>query len=212
MTDTPVLHVVETPSGPARAHLVTPAGARDLVVLGHGAGGGVTAPDLSAARDAALGSGSAVALVEQPWRVAGRRVAEAPDRLDRAWLAVVEDLLRRTASDRLVVGGRSAGARVACRTAGATGAHAVLALAFPLVSPAGRSRESELRGAGAPCLVVQGARDAFGVPDASPGVTVCTVAGADHAFAVRRKDGRTQADALAEVRSVVGAWLAQTLT
>jgi uncharacterized protein len=212
MTDTPVLHLVDTPSGPARAHLAAPHGARDLLVLGHGAGGGIGAPDLSAARDAALDAGLAVALVEQPWRVAGRRVAEAPARLDRAWLAVVDDLLARTAPDRLVVGGRSAGARVACRTAVTAGAHAVLALAFPLVSPAGRSRETELRDARVTCLVVQGSRDAFGIPEPSPGVVVRTVAGADHGFGVRRKDGRSQSDALAEVRAVVGEWLAQTLT
>jgi uncharacterized protein len=214
MTVTPVLHHVGTSAGTARAHLHA-AGARGgLVVLGHGAGGGVDAPDLTAACDAALSRDLAVALVEQPWRVAGRRVAEVPARLDAAWLDVVRHLRGLLPSGRLVVGGRSAGARVACRTAAAVGADAALALAFPLVSPAGRSRDPELRGAGVPCLVVQGARDAFGVPEPSPGVVVHVVDGADHAFAVRRRDGRTREDALQEVRTVVGCWLAsrQTLT
>ncbi len=189
-----------TPSGPARVH-VEGSGGR-LLVLGHGAGGGVDAPDLLAARDAALGLGWAVARVEQPWRVAGRRVAEAPPRLDAAWYAVLAGLDR----DLLVVGGRSAGARVACRTASATGAAAVLALAFPLVAPSGRSRAAELELPEVPVRVVQGERDAFGVPEGA-----VVVRGADHAFAVRRKDGRTAEEVLADVRgAVVG--LLQTLT
>lgn len=180
-----------------------PAG---LVVLGHGAGGGVHAPDLVAAADAARAAGLGVALVEQPWRVAGRRVAEAPPRLDEAWRAVLAHL-RATSSGVLVVGGRSAGARVACRTADDVGADAVLALAFPLVAPSGRSRDAELRAPAVPRLVVQGERDAFGVPPPSAGVQVHVVAGADHAFAVRRRDGRTAADVAAEVRRTVEVWL-----
>lgn len=192
---------LETPSGPARAHVEGALGGR-LLVLGHGAGGGVEAPDLLAARDAALAAGWSVARVEQPWRVAGRRVAEAPVRLDAAWLAVLGALPRT----QLVVGGRSAGARVACRTAGATGASGVLALAFPLVAPSGRSRADELALPSVPVRVVQGARDAFGVPDGAR-----VVSGADHAFAVRRKDGRTAEQVLDEVATAVSDWL-QTLT
>ncbi len=191
---------VPTPVGLARL-VVEGAGTRTLV-LGHGAGGGIDAPDLRAARDAGLECGWTVVRVEQPWRVAGRRVAVAPPRLDEAWLAVCATL-----PGPLAVGGRSAGARVACRTADATGAVAVLALAFPLKPPGtDGDRAPELEQVRVPRLVVQGERDAFGVP---PGATV--VRGADHGFAVRRKDGRTAQDVHDQVRDVVRDWL-QTLT
>ena len=210
MSDTPVSAEVMTPSGPA--HVVrhgSAAGGRGLLVLGHGAGGGQgsAAPDLRAATDAAVSLGWAVDLVEQPWRVAGRRVAEAPPRLDAAWAAVVAELGPHPPRP-LVLGGRSAGARVACRTAAALGADAVLALAFPLTSPRGRSREAELWSPDLPRLVVQGERDPFGVPSPSDGVRVHVVAGADHAFGVRRRDGRTADDVAAELRHVVAGWLA----
>ena len=193
---------VATPRGAARVHVDGSAAA--VLVLGHGAGGGPDAPDLLAARDGALDAGWGVVRVEQPWRVAGRRVAEAPVHLDAAWTAVLAAL---DLPGPLVVGGRSSGARVACRTAAATGARGVLALAFPLVPP-GRevSRAGELLLAAVPLLVVQGSRDPFGVP---PGAHV--VDGADHGFAVRKKDGRTRADVLAEVRRTVAEWL-QTVT
>jgi len=197
---------VPTPVGPARAWTQTRYGAAATLVLGHGAGGGVEAVDLLAVRDAALAAGLTVVRVEQPWRVAGRRVAEAPPRLDAAWLAVVGTL-----AGPLVVGGRSAGARVACRTAGDLGAVAVLALAFPLRTRTA-SRLDELRRPPVPRLVVQGARDAFGAPEAEPGVEVHVVAGADHGFGVRRKDGRAPQHVAAEVQTVVGRWLAQVLT
>lgn len=194
---------VATPEGTARVLLEGGPG-RGTLVLGHGAGGGVDAPDLLAARDAGLASGFRVARVEQPWRVAGRRVAVAPPRLDEAWLAVC-----RTLDSPLVVGGRSAGARVACRTGRELAAVGVLALAFPLQPPGGgSSRLEELLSAQQPLLVVQGGRDAFGVPD---GPEVHVVHGADHVFAVRRRDGRTPQEVLQEVRDAVGAWL-QTLT
>lgn len=199
---------VETPVGVARVHL-TPSPRPDPVgtlVLGHGAGGGVEALDLQAARDAALACGLAVALVEQPWRVTGRRVAEAPARLDVAWTTVVGGL---DVPGPLVLGGRSSGARVACRTATSLSADAVLALAFPLVAPRGRRRDHELAVPAVARLVVQGERDAFGVPVAGPGVEVHVVRGADHAFAVRRRDGRTADEVLGEVREVVTHWLAQ---
>jgi predicted alpha/beta-hydrolase family hydrolase len=208
MSDAPVLRRVTTASGPARVHLTAAGHAAGTLVLGHGAGGGVDAVDLRAAAAAATALGWAVALVEQPWRVAGRRVAEAPSRLDAAWTAVVE---RLPVARPLVLGGRSAGARVACRTAAALSADAVLALAFPLVAPGGRTREEELRAPVVPRLVVQGARDGFGVPEPAPGVAVHVVAGADHAFAVRRRDGRTGGQVADELRDVVGGWL-QTLT
>ena len=207
---------ISTPTGTARAVLEGEPG-RGRLVLGHGAGGGIDAPDLLAARDAALGLGLQVVRVEQPWRVAGRRVAEAPVRLDTAWTAVVAAL--PAARGPLLLGGRSAGARVACRTAGALGADGVLALAFPLRPPGrpDRDREDELRLPPCPRLVVQGQRDAFGVPSPSDGVGVHVVAGADHGFAVRRRDGRTAADVREELERVVRAWLrrvtgGQTLT
>lgn len=206
-----------TPSGPARVRLSGAPGG-PLLLLGHGAGGGSaiwSSADVRAATCAALELGWQVGLVEQPWHVAGRRVAEAPPRLDAAWLAVVAALRTRGVQPALVVGGRSAGARVACRTAGSSGAVAVLALAFPLKPPGrpDRSRARELAVPAVPRLVVQGSRDAFGVPAPEPGVEVHVVAGADHGFAVRRRDGRTAADVEREVREVVCDWLrAQRLT
>jgi hypothetical protein len=205
--DVSTIRVVPTPRGPARVHL--DPGDGGLLALGHGAGGGPDAVDLLAARAAGLDAGLAVARVEQPWRVAGRRVAEAPVHLDTAWLAVLAEL---SIEGPLVLGGRSSGARVACRTASGLAAVGVVALAFPLVPP-GRtaSRAAELALPAVPRLVVQGARDAFGVPEPAPGVTVEVVDGADHAFAVRRADGRTRDEVLAQVRRAVRDWL-QTVT
>ena len=172
-----------TPHGPARAHLSAVDEPRAAVVLGHGAGGGIAARDLVTTRDAACAAGAAVALVEQPYRVAGRRSPAPAKQLDAAWRAVVEQLLSgELAGLPLVAGGRSAGARVACRTAAATGAIAVLCLAFPLQPPsrsaaARPSRLPELDAVEVPTLVVQGARDPFGHPPAGPNRTVVTVPG-----------------------------------
>ncbi|MGY1834862.1 alpha/beta family hydrolase [Blastococcus sp. SYSU DS0510] len=157
---------IGTPHGPARAHL-SDGGSRGTLLLGHGAGGGVESADLQAvARDAAEG-GWRVLLVEQPWRVAGRRIAPAPARLDEGWRAVVAHLAGAGhLAGPLVVGGRSAGARVACRTAAQVGADGVLTLAFPL-HPPGRpekSRAAELTGVTLPVVAVQGETDAFGTP------------------------------------------------
>lgn len=197
---------VPTPVGDARLH-EQGQGPR-VLVLSHGAGGGIDALDLRAATAGARALGWRVVRVEMPWRVAGRRVAEAPARLDLAWRAALEAL----DGELLVVGGRSAGARVACRTARSVSAAAVLALAFPLVPPRGASRLSELQLPDVPRLVVQGERDAFGVPVAEPGLQVHVVAGADHAFAVRRRDGRDAAGVARQISDVVGRWLGQTLT
>ncbi|MGY1725274.1 alpha/beta hydrolase family protein [Blastococcus sp. SYSU DS0533] len=157
---------IDTPHGPARAHL-TDGGSLGTLLLGHGAGGGVESADLVAvARDAAEG-GWRVLRVEQPWRVAGRRIAPAPARLDEGWRAVVAHLSGTGhLTGALVVGGRSAGARVACRTATQVDADGVLTLAFPL-HPPGRpekSRAAELASVTAPVVVVQGETDAFGAP------------------------------------------------
>jgi predicted alpha/beta-hydrolase family hydrolase len=179
---------VETPHGEARVHLHSVERPGAALVLGHGAGGGVSAPDLVAVTDAACAEGVTVALVEQPYRVAGRRSPAPPRQLDVAWSAVVEHLRAGELRGlRLVTGGRSAGARVACRTAEATGAAALLCLAFPLRPPrrAGSaqapSRIEELDAMTVPVLVVQGARDRFGIPPAGSGRTVVEVPG-DHSL------------------------------
>lgn len=180
------------------------------LVLGHGAGGGAHAPDLTALAGALPARGVTVVRLEQPWRVAGRRVAPAPATLDRAWLAAVPQI---ALDGPLVVGGRSAGARVACRTARTLGAVAVLALAFPL-QPPGRpdnSRAHELLGAGVPTLVVQGDRDVFGAAaQFPPGARVVAVPHADHSFAVRKRHGTLTGDqALERVVDAVDAWLTE---
>ena len=196
---------IDTPQGPARVHVHGAADPRAALVLGHGAGGGVASRDLVRATDVALARGMAVALVEQPYRVAGRRSPAPAPRLDAAWTAVVEHLrageLRGLA---LIAGGRSSGARVACRTAGATGAVAVLCLAFPLHPPrratgtAPVSRLGELDAVEVPTLVVQGERDRFGIPPSGALREVALVPG-DHGL-------RTDLDA---VGAAVDAWLAR---
>jgi len=167
---------IETPHGPARAHVRPADDPRGLHVLGHGAGGGVQARDLVAAAGAALAEDFSVVLVEQPYRVAGRKSPAPAAQLDAAWTAVVEHL---APTGVLVTGGRSAGARVACRTAAATGAAGVLCLAFP-VHPPGKpekSRLSELDDVSVPVLVVQGMSDPFGMPPEAARRTVVTVPG-----------------------------------
>jgi uncharacterized protein len=194
---------IATPHGPAHVHLHPVGEPRAALVLGHGAGGGVTSGDLVAAADAARSEDVAVALVEQPYRVAGRRSPAPARQLDAAWVAVVDHLVAdELRALPLLVGGRSAGARVACRTAGATGAAAVLCLAFPLRPPrrssaaAAQSRLPELDAVTVPTLVVQGARDPFGIPPAAPGRTVVQVPG-DHSL-------RTDLEAVA---AAVRGWL-----
>lgn len=193
-------HDVATTLGPARLHADGQGGV--TLVLGHGAGGGVHAPDLLAVTEAALSVGLTVVRVEQPWRVAGRQVAGPKGQLDQAWLEVCAGL-----PGPLIVGGRSAGARVACRTATRVGARAVLCLAFPLRPPAGGvSRAHELALPVVPVLVVQGGRDRFGVPDGA-----AVVAAADHQFAVRRADLRTAAQVHHDIVRLVTPWLAAAL-
>ena len=199
---------VDTPHGEAQVQLHNADHATALLVLGHGAAGGVESPDLKAVTGVAGSEGVSVALVEQPYRVAGRRSPAPARQLDAAWTAVVERL--RAAEARglpLVAGGRSLGARVACRTAGATGAVAVLCLAFPLQPPARKggtqppSRLAELDDVKVPTLVVQGDRDRFGIPPAAANRTVVQVAG-DHGL---KKD-------LDAVRAAVRAWLPGAVT
>lgn len=179
MTD---VREVATEVGLARVHIDEHPDPRLRVVLGHGAGGGVEAPDLASLAMHLPPIGVGVWRVEQPWRVAGRKVAPAPTMLDRAWLATLATVPR----DRpLVVGGRSAGARVACRNCADVRADAVVALAFPLHPPGRpeRSRAGELD-VDVPLLIVQGTSDAFGRPDEfppSPHRTMVAVRG-DHAL------------------------------
>ncbi|MGZ4506568.1 MAG: alpha/beta hydrolase family protein [Blastococcus sp.] len=179
---------IDTPLGPARIHVTEGAGAGTLV-LGHGAGGGIEAADLQAVTTAAVQAGWRVLLVEQPWRVAGRKIAPAPARLDIGWAAVLDSVRADgLLTGPLVLGGRSAGARVACRSAGEQGAAGVLALAFPL-HPPGRpekSRADEITGVPVPVVVVQGERDTMGTPEeiaaalaGLPGASVYAVPG-DH--------------------------------
>ncbi len=174
MSDVPVrksVKEIQTPVGMARAHLWRPSRPCGSLVLGHGAGGLSWSADLQALT-ALTAQGWLVVLVEQPWRVAGRKVATPPAQLDVAWLAVMEALTSgRGALPRpLVVGGRSSGARVACRTAIAVGADALLLMAFPLHPPGKpeKSRAAEAQmvtGAGTRLIVIQGEKDAFGTPD-----------------------------------------------
>jgi uncharacterized protein len=198
---------VESPSGLARVYLRTGGAPRAGLLLGHGAGGGVEAPDLAAATEAALSEGVGVGLVEQPYRVSGRRSPASAAQLDAAWLAVVARLREREWRGLpLLFGGRSLGARVACRTAGPANAVGVVCLAFPLQPPRrsgaapAPSRLPELDAVAVPVLVVQGTRDRFGTPPATGRRTVVEVAG-DHGL---------KAD-LPAVSAAVRSWLADLL-
>jgi predicted alpha/beta-hydrolase family hydrolase len=198
---------VDTPHGGARAHLDLVDQPRAALILGHGAAGGVGSSDLLAATDAALSEGLSVALIEQPYRVAGRRSPAPAHQLDVAWKAVVENLSDGELEGLpLVVGGRSLGARVACRTAEVAGAVGVVCLAFPLQPPrrgsasASPSRLPELEAVAVPTLVVQGDRDPFGTPPATPLRTVVQVPG-DHSL---------RADPQAVATAVAG-WLPRVL-
>ena len=160
---------IDTPQGGARVHLHPAEDPVAGLVLGHGAGGGVAARDLVAVTKVARQLGVSVALVEQPYRVAGRRSPPRAPLLDAAWIAIVQQLADGPlAGLPLITGGRSSGARVACRTAAATGAVGVLCLAYPLVTPSGVSRQEELDDAGVSVLVIQGESDRFGNPAPDP--------------------------------------------
>ncbi len=192
---------IDTPHGPALAHLHAAEGPRAGLVLGHGAGGGVAARDLVAATKAALEAGVSVALVEQPYRVAGRRSPAPATQLDAAWRAVIEHLRRNALSGLpLITGGRSSGARVACRTAAGTGAAGVLCLAFP-VHPPGKpekSRLDELDSVQVPVLVIQGESDPFGMPTPAAGREV-----------VAQRGTHALTGDLGGLAESVGAWLAR---
>jgi uncharacterized protein len=174
---------IDTPHGPARAHVRMVESPLGALLLGHGAGGSVSARDLVAATRAAHAVDVSVALVEQPYLVAGKRSTPRPPILDAAWIAVVDELVAGPLHGLPhVSGGRSSGARVACRTAQETGAIGVLCLAFPLLPPARepKSRRPELDAVTVPTLVVQGTSDRFGMPPAGPRREVAQIAGDHH--------------------------------
>ncbi|MFF7590120.1 alpha/beta family hydrolase [Kitasatospora purpeofusca] len=203
--------LVPTPAGDARITLHPAAAPRAVMALGHGAGGGIEARDLAALAAALPVRGVSVALVEQPWRVAGKKVAPAPRTLDTGWTPVAERLA--AAGPPLVVGGRSAGARVACRTGAATGAAGVLALAFPLHPPGKpeRSRAEELLGTGLPTLVVQGAADPFGGPAEFPELPasheLLALEYGNHGFEVPKRAPVKQEELLELIVAAVGDWV-----
>ncbi|GGO85670.1 alpha/beta hydrolase family protein [Wenjunlia tyrosinilytica] len=204
---------VPTPVGDARITYARARGAEPgaVLALGHGAGGGIEARDLRALSAALPPLGVTVALVEQPWRVAGRKLAPAPKTLDTAWTAVWKALEAEGAP--VVAGGRSAGARVACRTGRSLAAAAVLALSFPLHPPGkpDRSRAQELLDAGLPTLVVQGERDPFGRPEefAAAGYEgeLVPVPFGDHGFAVPKKADLDEQAAMRVITDAVADWL-----
>lgn len=200
---------VDTPHGPGRLHVHRARRPVATVLLSHGAGGGVDARDLTALAATLPAEGFTVALFEQPWRVAGRRIATPPPTLDSALRAARQTMRLRTP---LVVGGRSAGARSAARTAGSLGAVGCLALSFPLHAP-GRTepaRLPELAGAGVPTLVVQGERDPMGRPEEFPDLAaldLVVVPGADHGLKVPARGPVSQDEAMAIVVEATLEWL-----
>ncbi len=213
--------VVETPRGPGRLDLLRAEAPRGTLILSHGAGRGVDSPELQAIADGLPRHGWTVGLFEQPWRVAGRRVATAPPTLDQGLRAGVALALHET--DRglpLVVGGRSAGARSAARCAESLGAVGLLALAFPLHAPhrPERTRAGELSDAQVSTLVVQGARDALGSPEEFDGwfpgglpapSELVVVPMADHGFAVPRRGDVSQDSVWALIVESSVKWLTQ---
>ncbi|MFF8408228.1 alpha/beta hydrolase family protein [Streptomyces omiyaensis] len=204
------IETASTDAGEARITWHTAPGARLVLALGHGAGGGVEARDLAALAAGLPARGVTVALVEQPWRVAGKKVAPAPKTLDAGWRGLWPALAAPGLP--VVAGGRSAGARVACRTGAELGAAAVLALAFPLHSPGRpeRSRAAELLATGLPTLVVQGGGDPFGRPEEFPDTGAYELVGiahGDHGFAVPKRAPVDQDATVGRIVEAVGDWL-----
>jgi predicted alpha/beta-hydrolase family hydrolase len=200
--------IIDTEAGAARITWHPAAKPRLVLAASHGAGGGIEARDLAALAAALPARGVTVALVEQPWRVAGKKLAPAPKTLDTGWRGVWPAL--NGPGLPVISGGRSAGARVACRTATELGAHAVLALSFPLHPPGKpeKSRAGELLGAGVPTLVVQGGNDPFGKPEEFPegAYDLTRVPYGDHGFAVPKRAGITQEEALRLITDGVAEW------
>ncbi|MCX4905563.1 alpha/beta family hydrolase [Streptomyces sp. NBC_00878] len=212
---TEIIETIDTDAGTARVTWHRARAARLVLAVSHGAGGGIEARDLRALAAELPAHGVSVALVEQPWRVAGKKVAPAPKTLDVGWRGVWPALAKPGLP--VIAGGRSAGARVACRTATELGAHAVLALSFPLHPPGKpeKSRADELLGSGVPTLVVQGGHDPFGRPEEFPEGAYESSEGAyelvevpygDHGFAVPKRAPIDQDQALKIVTDGVLKW------
>ncbi|MGW4085600.1 alpha/beta hydrolase family protein [Streptomyces sp. NPDC004822] len=205
---TEIIETIATDAGDARVTWHPAPRPRLVLAVSHGAGGGIGARDLVALARTLPEQGVSVALVEQPWRVAGKKVAPAPKTLDTGWRGLWPALAAPGLP--VIAGGRSAGARVACRTARELGAHAVLALSFPLHPPGKpeKSRADELLGAGVPTLVVQGGNDPFGRPEEFPDgpYELVEVPHADHGFAVPKRAPLGQDEAVALVTDAVAAW------
>jgi uncharacterized protein len=207
MTSVTDERIVATPHGEAR--IVAHRARRPVatLALGHGAGAGIEAGDLTALAARLPKQDINVFLIEQPWRRAGRKLAPAPKILDESWVAIIGQLRIRTP---LVLGGRSAGARVACRTAAGLGASGVLALSFPLHPPGkpDKSRADELQGTGLPTLVVQGEKDPFGTPDEFPPLTeMAVVPDADHSFKVPKRAELSQQESYDLLVEAVLEWV-----
>ncbi|HEX6761068.1 MAG TPA: alpha/beta family hydrolase [Propionibacteriaceae bacterium] len=185
---------VDTPQGPGRMFLDPAEQPNSILLLGHGASGGIAAVDLELLAHNLPAIGTSVVRFEQPWRTAGRKVGAPPPKLDEAWCAALDWLVgQEWAQHQLLVGGRSAGARVACRTASHTQPAAIVCLAFPLHLPGRpeKSRVGELLAPTVPRLVLQGNKDSFGTPeeirtaiDDAPGISVVELPGADHGFRI----------------------------
>lgn len=206
----PVVRSIETAYGEGRLHVRRATKPIATLLLSHGAGRGIDAPDLLALADALPANGVSVMLFEQPWHVAGRRIATPPPTLDAGLTAAADALRGRTP---IVIGGRSAGARSGARCAKRLGARGVLALSFPLHPPGKpeRSRVDELRSAGLPILVVQGERDPMGrpeeFPDDVPGLDLTVIPEADHGLKVPKRAAVSQAEALGIVVESTLEWL-----
>ncbi|MFD7298460.1 alpha/beta family hydrolase [Streptomyces sp. NPDC059897] len=206
---TSTTELVPTETGDARITWHAAKKPKLVLAASHGAGGGIEARDLQALAAALPAHGVTVALVEQPWRVAGKKLAPAPKTLDTGWRGIWPALEKPGLP--VIAAGRSAGARVACRTAGELGAAAVLALSFPLHPPGKpeKSRADELLGAGVPTLVVQGGNDPFGKPAEFPergAYELVEVPFGDHGFAVPKRADITQDEALAVITDAVTKW------
>jgi predicted alpha/beta-hydrolase family hydrolase len=204
--------IVATPHGEARIVAHRARRPTATLALGHGAGGGIEAADLVALAARLPRQDINVFLIEQPWRRAGKKVAPAPKVLDEGWIATIGQLRIRTP---LVIGGRSAGARVACRTAAGLGASGVLALAFPLHPPGKpeKSRVAELQGTRLPTLVVQGEKDPFGTPEEFPPLTeMAVIPDADHSFKVPKRAELSQQESLDLLVEAVLEWVTREVS
>jgi predicted alpha/beta-hydrolase family hydrolase len=210
---------VDTPQGPGRFFVDLAQQPSSILVLGHGAGGGVAAADLELLARSLPEVGTSVVRFEQPWRTAGRTVGAPPPRLDEAWHVALRWMVEQEwAQYPLLVGGRSAGARVACRTADGTHPAGVVCLAFPLHLPGRpeKSRLAELLMPSVPRLVLQGSKDSFGTPEEIrtavgdiSDITVVELAGADHGYRLAKSSASTPADLrmtlVTEVSRFIGA-------